>query len=67
MNNHCHQWLALDVVKTQPVHLDDGEAIIVAELTLQEIMAEIKSGEMRNSMALLTLARVFDLREASFC
>jgi ADP-ribose pyrophosphatase len=66
MSNVCHQWLALDVIPTHTLHLDDGEAITCAELTLDEVKAEIHAGEMRNSMSLLALARVFDLRDGVF-
>ena len=63
LNNLCHQWLALDVVKTSPVKLDEGEEISVAELSLAEVRYEIERGRMRNSLTLLALARVFDLRK----
>jgi ADP-ribose pyrophosphatase len=66
MDNLCHQWLAVDVTRTHAPHLDEGEAIISAELSLEEVMAEINAGEMRNSITLLTLARVFDLRDGLF-
>lgn len=65
LNNHCHQWLALNVVKTHATHLDENEDIDVAELALQEIRNEIAAGRMRNSLTLLCLSRVFDLREES--
>ena len=61
MNNLCHMWLALDVVKTSATDLDDGEEILVAELSLEEMRAEIAQGRMRNSLTLLALSRVFDL------
>jgi 8-oxo-dGTP pyrophosphatase MutT (NUDIX family) len=62
MNNFCHQWLALDVVKTDPSELDEGEAILVTELSLEEICYEIEQGRMRDSLSMLALSRVFDLR-----
>ena len=62
LNNLCHQWLALDAVKTSPVELDDGEEISVTELTIEEVRHEIEQGRMRNALTLLSLARVFDLR-----
>ncbi len=63
LNNICHQWLALDVVKTDQTELDEGEEIVVTELSLEEMYAEIKQGRMRNSLTLLALAKVFDLRD----
>jgi 8-oxo-dGTP pyrophosphatase MutT (NUDIX family) len=62
MNNLCHQWLALDVIKTHPLDLDDGEEISVTELSIEEIRDEIEQGRMRDSLTLLALSRVFDLR-----
>ena len=62
LNNICHQWLALDVVKTTQPELDEGEEISVSELSLEEIRLEIAQGRMRNSITLLALSRVFDLR-----
>ncbi len=62
LNNLCHQYLALDVVKTHPPELDEGEAISVTELSLEEIRGEIEQGRIRNSFTMLALSRVFDLR-----
>lgn len=64
LNNLCHQWLALDVVKTSAPELDEGEEISVAELSLEEVRFEIEQGNMRNSLTVLSLSRVFDLRSA---
>ena len=63
LNNICHAWLALDVVKTQGLQLDDGEEISISELSMEEVRREIERGNMRNSLTLLALSRVFDLRE----
>jgi ADP-ribose diphosphatase len=62
LNNLCHSWLALDVVKTSSTQLDEGEEISVTELSLEEVRAAIAKGRMRNSLSLLALSRVFDLR-----
>ena len=62
MNNHCHFWLARDVVKTDSQSLDGGEDIGVHELSLEELETAIADGRMRNSLSLLALGRVFDLR-----
>ena len=64
LNNVCHSWLALDVVKMHLPQLDEGEEISVAELSLDEISREIKQGNMRNSLTVLALSRVFDLRNS---
>jgi 8-oxo-dGTP pyrophosphatase MutT (NUDIX family) len=62
LNNRCHQWLAEDVARTAIPELDEGEEITVTELSMEEIRSEIEQGTMRNSLSLLSLARVFDLR-----
>ena len=62
LNNVCHLWLALDVVKTHSPQLDEGEDISIAELSLEEVLREIEHGNMRNSLTVLALSRVFDLR-----
>ena len=63
LNNVCHVWLALDVVKTHTLQLDEGEEISIDELSIEEVRKEIEQGRMRNSLTLLALSRVFDLRE----
>lgn len=62
LNNVCHLWLAQDVVKTHTPQLDDGEEIAITELSLAEVQGEIEKGNMRNSLTVLALSRVFDLR-----
>ncbi|MCP4415625.1 MAG: hypothetical protein GY805_03320, partial [Chloroflexi bacterium] len=59
------QWLALDAVKTHHPALDDGEDVWVGEFTLDELREEIRAGRMANSVTLLALMRVFDLRGQS--
>jgi 8-oxo-dGTP pyrophosphatase MutT (NUDIX family) len=68
LNNVCHTWLAVDVVKTHSLQLDWGEDISIAELSLDEVRQEIDKGDMRNSLTISALSRVFDLRdpESSF-
>jgi ADP-ribose pyrophosphatase len=62
MNNECHFWLATDATRTGRQSLDEGEDIAVVELTVDELQSAIERGEMRNSLSLLALARVFDMR-----
>ena len=62
MNNECHFWLATDAIRTGKQSLDEGEDIAVVELTRDELQSAIERGEMRNSLSLLALARVFDMR-----
>ena len=62
LNNLCHSWLALDAVQTSPTELDEGEEISVTELSLDEVRFQVQEGRMRNSLSVLALSRVFDLR-----
>ena len=62
LNNVCHSFLALDVVKTHPAHLDEGEEISMEELSFDELNKTIEQGKMRHSLSVLALSRVFDLR-----
>ncbi|MCP4142945.1 MAG: NUDIX hydrolase [Chloroflexi bacterium] len=60
-DNRCHQFLAENVIRTQDVNQDDGEDVEFCEMTLEEVKEEIKAGRMRNSLALLTLSRIFEI------
>jgi len=63
LTNCCHQWLARDVVPKAQPSFDEGEDIIVAEVTPAELGAEIRAGHFRHSLAMLALAHVYDLRQ----
>lgn len=65
MNNVCHSWHAKDAVQTGEISPDEGEDIIVATLTIDEIRHEIQAGSFRHSLALLALTKVFDLWNGS--
>ncbi len=60
-NNHCHQFLAKNVIQTRETEQDLGEDVAYCEMTLPQIRAEIRAGRMRNALSLLTLSRVFDI------
>jgi len=60
-NNLCHHWLARGVLKNGEMDLGDGEDIVVCEMTLEEVKAEIHARRLLHSLALSALARVFDL------
>ena len=66
MNNACHFWLATDAVQSSAQSLDEGEDIAIVELTREELAGAIERGEMRNSLSLLALARVFDMRDGDW-
>jgi len=61
MNNLCHHYLALSAQKTGSLDLGEGEDIIVAQLTLEELRIEIQQGFLRHALALSALSRVFKL------
>ncbi len=65
LNNVCHSWHAKDAVQTGEISPDEGEDIIVATLTIDEIRHEIQAGSFRHSLALLALTKVFDLWNGS--
>lgn len=60
ISNVCHQWLARNVVKTHETELDDGEDILVSEMTKKELREELKEYRLRNALAVLALHRLFD-------
>lgn len=62
-NNKCHLWLAKDATKTQSPQLDVGENIHAVEMSTRDLKKEIKEGRLRHSLALVTLARLFDIWE----
>ena len=63
MNNLCHHFLAYPAEKTLDLDLGDGEDIVVAELTLEEMHKDIRQGSLKHALALSALSRVFDLWE----
>lgn len=62
LNNLCHTWLAADCKQTEQTELDRGENIEVLVVSEQEMHQFIRSGEMRNSLAIVALANVFDVQ-----
>ncbi|MBU2591025.1 MAG: NUDIX hydrolase [Nitrospinae bacterium] len=60
-NNRCHHWLAKGIVKVAEAELDEGEDIEVNLISVEELRSQVKSGEIRHSLVLSALSRVFDL------
>ena len=60
-NNLCHHWLAEDVEELQAPTPDEGEAIRVHLMTLDEIKAAIAVGRLKHALGLSALSRVFAL------
>jgi len=65
-NNLCHHWLVEDTVLVQEPTPDDGEAIRVHLMTLDEVKAAIAAGRVRHSLGLSALSRVFPLWELPY-
>ena len=61
LNNVCHFWHAKDAIQTGEMNPDEGEDIVVATLTLDELRSEIQAGSFRHSLALQALTKVFDV------
>jgi 8-oxo-dGTP pyrophosphatase MutT (NUDIX family) len=57
----CHHYLARDVVRMGEPATTDGEAIRVELLTEAEVRAAVQKCEIRHSLALSALSRVFTL------
>ena len=62
-NNLCHHWLVEDVEPVQSPTPDEGEAIRVHLLTLEQLKEAIAAGRLRHSLGLSALSRVFPLWE----
>jgi 8-oxo-dGTP pyrophosphatase MutT (NUDIX family) len=60
-NNLCHHWLVQGAVPTKPPEPDDGEAIRVHLMTLDDLRAAIESGQLKHTLALSALSRVYPL------
>jgi len=65
-NNLCHHWLVEDTVLVQEPEPDEGEAIRVHLMTLDEVKAAIAVGKVRHSLGLSALSRVFLLWELPY-
>lgn len=61
LDNRCHHWLARNAERTQPPEPDEGENVVVGELSEEQIRQEIEVGRMRHSLALTALSRVLDV------
>ncbi len=62
-DNLCHHWLAEDVVSLRSPQPDEGEAIRVHLMTLDEVRHAIATGRLRHTLGLSALSRVFPLWE----
>jgi 8-oxo-dGTP pyrophosphatase MutT (NUDIX family) len=60
-NNLCHHFLAEGARRTAAQDLDPGEDIEVATLSLDEALRAVRTGEIRHSLVISALARLFDL------
>jgi 8-oxo-dGTP pyrophosphatase MutT (NUDIX family) len=60
-NNLCHHWLADGVVTVAPPTPDDGEAIRVRLMTVEQIRDAVRTGRIQHTLAISALSRVFAL------
>ena len=65
-DNLCHHWLVEDAEPVQAPAPDDGEAIDVHLMTLDEVKCAIAEGNLKHPLALSALSRVFSLWELPF-
>ena len=63
LNNRCHHWLAKNVIKQSEQEPDEGEDLVVGEMSMDEIKMEILEGRCRDSLSFSALAHVYDLSE----
>lgn len=61
--NRCHFWLAEGAVPSHEQEMDPGEDIAVRLLSVTEVLAGIRSGEISHSLVICAIARVLDLRD----
>jgi 8-oxo-dGTP pyrophosphatase MutT (NUDIX family) len=61
-DNLCHHWLAEGAERTHEQELDSGEDIVVQTLGKEEVLAKVRSGEVRHALVLTALSKVLDLR-----
>ena len=57
----CHHWLATDVEKLAELDLGEGEHITVDLLTEAQVVASVRTGEVKHALALSVLSRVYAL------
>ena len=60
-NNLCHHWLAEAVHKADSQDLGDGESIAMQFMTQDEVRTNVLNGELKHSLALSALSRVFPI------
>ncbi len=58
--NRCHHWLARNCRKTGEPRPDDGEALEVLEMDLDEVRREIRQRRMRHALAVTGLSFAFE-------
>ena len=61
-DNLCHHWLAEEAVRTDTQELDAGEDIAVELVPVADVPRLVAEEQLRHSLVVSALARVFDLR-----
>ena len=63
--NRLYSFLAEDCERTHEIEPDPGEDLVCALLPVEEVLRAVRAGEIRHSLVLCALARVFDLRDGA--
>ncbi len=62
-DNLCHHWLATGAHAVGAQDLDPGEDIQVLCLPLDEVLRQVRQGEIRHALVITALSRIADLRD----
>ncbi len=62
LDNVCHHWLAEGARQVQAPQPDGGEDIEVLAVEPEELVAMIRRGDIRHSLVISAVCRLFDLR-----
>lgn len=65
-DNRCHHWLVEDAEEIAAPSPDDGEAIRVRLMSIEDLRAEIAAGGIDHTLAQSALSRVFPLWSVPF-
>lgn len=65
-DNLCHLWLAEDAQRVQPPSPDEGEAMRVHLMSVEQLRSAVTAGEILHPLGLAALSRVFPLWDCPF-
>lgn len=61
MDSYIHQYVARDVEKTEPTKQDVGEDVTVVEMDKQEVINQLRSGEIAHPHTITALVKVLQV------